>query len=332
VIAGRTSVADQPPNSPITALSAVVRLIPWAAGSVAVIIIVAFTNGSLTRLTTDPQINRWGIGVRALLHGKLWTIVTSNFLIDHPTAIISTVVLSIVATGVCELRFGTWRTAFAWFMGTWAPLVLAVILLLPAHLLHDQGLINRLMISEVGSSTATWCCAGAIVGFPLLVRDWRRVVGFAALGLLVAILFVHPTFTSLEHFSAIGTGMALHHAWQKQPSRLGTVSRDTALRLMSVICGAVFLIELELTGFWWGSSVLLPIGIALIGVSILVSRNVDWLLAALVALGGIVANVLEPNAATILAVGAVLWLALYRGAWTLPEMGEQMNSRVIELP
>jgi hypothetical protein len=311
---------------------AVVRLIPWAAGSVAVIVIVAFTNGTLTRLTTDAQINRWGIGVRALLHGKIWTIVTSNFLIDHQTAIISTVVLSIVATGVCELRFGSWRAAFAWFMGTWAPLILAVILLFPAHLLHDQGLINRLMISEVGSSTATWCCAGAVVGFPLLVRDWRRIVGFAALALLVAILFVHTTFTSVEHFSAIGTGMALHHAWQKQPSRLGAVSRDTALRLMSVICGAVFLIELALTGIGWGSVALLPTGIALIVVSILVSRGVDRPLAALVALGGIVANILEPNAATILAVGAVLWLALYRGPWTLPEAGEWICSPASERP
>jgi hypothetical protein len=152
------------------------------------------------------------------------------------------------------------------------------------------------------------------------VRDSRRIVGLAALALLVAILFVHPTFTSLEHFSAIGTGMALHHAWQRHPSRLGAVSRDTAARLMSIICGAVFLIELALTGVWWGSLALLPIGLALIGVSLLVSHNVDWLLAALVAIGGILANVLEPNAATILAVGAVLWLTLYRGPWTLPEV------------
>ncbi|HEX3721402.1 MAG TPA: hypothetical protein VHV31_01345 [Nitrolancea sp.] len=320
-----TDAAYPAPISPITALIAVVRLIPWAVGSVAMIIIVAFANGSLRHLTTDSQITRWGIGVRALLHGKLWTIITSNFLIDHPTAIISTVVLSIVATGVCELCFGTWRAAFAWFMGTWAPLVLAIILLLPAHLLHHHAEVHRLLISEVGSSTATWCCAGAVVGFPLFVRDWRRIVGLAALALLVVILFVHPTFTSLEHFSAIGTGMALHHAWQRQPSRLGAVSRSTATRLMSIVCGSVFLIELALTGLWWGSIALLPIGLILIGVSLLVSRDVDWLLAALVAVGGIVANILEPNAATVLAVGAVLWLALYRGPWTLPEMASNLE-------
>lgn len=322
----RNKATDRPSIPPVTALTAVVRLIPWAVGSVAIITIVAFANGSLRHLTTDSQITRWGIGVRALLHGKLWTIVTSNFLIDHPTAIISTVVLSIVATGVCELRFGTWRAAFAWFMGTWAPLMLAVILLGPAHLLHHHAEVHRLMISEVGSSTATWCCAGAVVGFPLFVRDWRRVVGIAALALLVVILFVHPTFTSLEHFSAIGTGMALHHAWQRQPSRLGAVSRATAVRLMSIVCGSVFLIELALTGLWWGSIALLPIGLILIGVSLLVAHEVDWLLAALVAIGGIVANILEPNAATILAVGAVLWLALYRGPWTLPEVSTETEN------
>jgi len=296
-------------------------MIPWAVGSVAVIVIVAFANGSLKRLTTEKQINRWGVGIRAVMHGKLWTIVTSNFLIDHPTAIISTVVLSIVATGACELRFGTWRAAFAWFMGTWAPLLLALILLVPAHLWHAQGTIDRLMISEVGSSTATWCCAGAVAGFPLFVHGWRRIVGSAALALLVAILFVHPTFTSLEHFSAIGTGMALHHLWQRQPSHLDAVSRETAARLMSIVCGAVFLIELALTGIWWISLPLLPIGLVLLVVSIGVRGSVDRLLAVLVALGGVIANLLEPNAATILAVGAVLWLTLYRGPWTLPEEG-----------
>ncbi len=316
----------RPPNAlnphPALALWNVARQIPWAIGSVAVIVVVAFAAGSLQHLPSDALINRWGVGVRALIHFKLWTIITSNFLIDHPAAIISTVVLAIVATGVCELRFGTWRTAFAWFMGTWAPLILAIILLLPTHLLNAQGATDRLMISEVGSSTATWCCAGAIVGFPLLVRDWRRVVGLAAIGLLVAILFVHRTFTSVEHFTAIFTGMALHHAWQKQPSRLDSVNRDTAARLMTIISGAVFLIELPLTGVTVTSFALLPLGIVVILVPILVSRNVDLPLAALVLVGGVLANVLVPNAATILAVGAALWLLLYRGPWTLPETTE----------
>ncbi len=301
------------------ALVELAREIPWAIGSVAVIVLVAFLAGSLIHLPSDAMINRWGIGVRAIIQGKFWTIVTSNFLIDHPAAIISTVVLAIVATGVCELRFGTSRAAFAWFMGTWAPLILAATLLIPTHLLNAQGATDRLMISEVGSSTATWCCAGAIVGFPWLVRDWRRIVGVAAIGLLVAILFVHRTFTSIEHFTAIFTGMALHHAWKDRPSRLGTVTRDTAARMMSIICGVVFLIELALTGLTLSSTALLPIGVLLIVCSVLMSKNIDLPLAVLVAAGGVLANVLVPNAATILAVGAALWLLLYRGPWTLPE-------------
>lgn len=309
----------RPPERPRDALIALTRQIPWAISSVVVMIVIAFVTGSLKRLPSDAMINRWGIGVRALMHGKLWTIVTSNFLIDHPAAIISTVVLAIVATGVCELRFGTVRTAFAWFLGTWAPLILAAILLIPTHLLHAQGATDRLMISEVGSSTATWCCAGAIVGFPWLVRDWRRVVGIAAVGLLIAILYVHRTFTSIEHFTAIFSGMALHHAWKDRPSRLGTITRDTGARLMAIICGAVFLIELSLTGLTAVTFALLPIGVLLILGSVLLDKNADLPLAVFVAGGGLLANVLVPNAATILAVGAALWLFLYRGSWTLPE-------------
>ncbi len=281
---------------------------------------MAFAAGSLEHFPTDSAINRWGVGVQALIDGKLWTIVTSNFLIDHPVAIISTVVLAIVATGVCELLYGSWRAAIAWFMGTWAPLVLAIVLLVPTHLLHAQGATDRLMISEVGSSTATWCCAGAIVGFPWLVRGWRRLVGFAAIALLIAILAVRPDFTSVEHFTAIFTGMALQRAWRSRPSRLGLVTRDTAARLMAIICGVVFLIEVVLTGVTPSSVALLPLGVALMVVSFLVGRYVDPMLAILVGVGGVLANVLEPNAATILAVGAALWLLLYRGRWTLPEI------------
>ena len=270
----------RPPERPFHALVELAREIPWAIGSVGVIVLVAFLAGSLNHLPSDLTINRWGIGVRAIMQGKFWTIVTSNFLIDHPAAIISTVVLAIVATGVCELRFGTGRAAFAWFMGTWAPLLLAAILLIPTHLLNAQGATDRLMISEVGSSTATWCCAGAIVGFPWLVRDWRRIVGVAAIGLLVAILFVHRTFTSIEHFTAIFTGMALHHAWKDRPSRLGVIRRDTAARMMSIICGVVFLIELALTGLTPSSIALLPMGVLLIGVSVLMSKNIELPLAA----------------------------------------------------
>lgn len=307
------------PPSPLAALGTVARRMPWSIGSVAVTVVVAVVTGSLEHLPSDAMVNRWGVGARALAHGKLWTIVTSNFLIDHPVAIISTVVLAIVATGVCELLYGTWRAAFAWFMGTWAPLVLAIVLLVPAHLLQRQGTIDRLMISEVGSSTATWCCAGAIVGFPWLVRGWRRFVGLAAIALLIAILFVHWTFTSVEHFTAIFTGMALHYAWRDRPSRLQFVTRETAARLMCIICGAVYMIELPLTGVTASSVVLLPIGLALVVLSLLMRRRIEITLAILTLAGGVLANVLVPNAATILADGAALWLLLYRGPWTLPE-------------
>lgn len=309
----------RPPEAPIRALARTLRYIPWAVGSVTVIILVAFAAGSLQHLPSDSLVNRWGVGVRGLLHGKLWTIVTSNFLIDHPAAIVSTVVLAIVATGVCELRFGTLRAAFAWFMGTWTPLALAFVLLIPTHLLHAQGATDRLMISEVGSSTATWCCAGAIVGFPWLVQSWRRFVGLAAIALLIGILVVRPDFTSVEHFTAIFTGMALEMIWRNRPSKLDRISRDTAARLMAIICGIVFLIELVLVGLSFPSVVLVTIGLLLIAISILVRHGIEIALAILIAVGGVLANVLLPNAATILAAGAGLWLVLYRGHWTLPE-------------
>lgn len=304
---------------PSTDLLTVVRLIPWATMSVTLIIIVACANGTLHHVSSDAQLDRWGTGLRALGDGRIWTIITTNFLIDHPVAIISTIVLSIVATGSCELFYGTTRTLFAWFAGAWLPLLLAGMLLIPAHIWQLRSTIDRLMTPEVGSSTATWCCAGAVVGIPLAVGGWRRLAGGGALAVLLAITLAQPDYTSIEHLSTFIAGMALYHLWQEQPSRIGVLTRSRAARLMSIVCGAVFLIELVLTGLWWGSIVLLPIGCALILISLFAAGSVDHLLAILALLGGLVANLLVPNAATMLAVVAILWLTLYRGVWTLPE-------------
>ncbi len=304
---------------PITTLLSVVRLIPWATITVTLIIIVACANGTLHHVPSDAQLDRWGTGLSALGDGRIWTIITTNFLIDHPVAIISTVILSIVATGSCELFFGTKRAIFAWFAGAWLPLLLAMLLLIPAHIWQLQSTIDRLMAPEVGSSTATWCCAGAVVGVPPLVHSWRRVVGSGSLLFLLAIVAYRPDYGSLEHLSTFIAGMAFYYVWRDRPTRIGVLTRERGARLLSIVCGVVFLIELVLTGLWWAPFALLPISIALILISLFVPGSVDRPLAILVLLGGILANLFEPNPATILAVAAVLWLTLYRGRWTLPE-------------
>jgi hypothetical protein len=311
------AVGQSPP--PSTALLEVVRLIPWALFTTALIIIVACVNGTLHQYPTDAQLDRWGAGLDAMHDGHFWTIITTNFLIDHPVAIISTIVLSIVATGSCELFFGTKRAIFAWFAGAWLPLLLAAILLVPAHFLHMPGTIDRLTAPEVGSSTATWCCAGAVVGVPFLVQSWRRLAGTGSFLFLLAIVAYRPDYGSLEHLSTFVAGMAFYYVWRDRPSRIGALTRERGARLMSIVCGVVFLIELVLTGLWWAPFALLPIGLALILISLFVPGSVDWPLAILALLGGILANLFEPNPATILAVAAVLWLTLYRGKWTLPE-------------
>jgi len=311
------AVGQSPP--PSTALLEVVRLIPWATISVALVIIVACVNGTLHQYPTDAQIDRWGTGLRALSDGRIWTFVTTNFLIDHPVAIISTVILSIVATGSCELFYGTKRTIFAWFAGAWLPLLLAAVLLVPAHLWQMKGTAERLTASEVGSSTATWCCAGAVVGLPLLVHGWRRLAGTGSILFLLAIVVYRPDYASLEHLTTFVAGMAFYYRWRTIPSRIGVVTRERGARLMSIVCGTVFLLELVLTGLWWATIALLPIGIALIILSLFVRGEIDRPLAILILIGGILANIFEPNPATILAVGTVLWLTLYRGQWTLPD-------------
>ncbi len=304
---------------PTKSLAMMAKHIPWTLISVTIIVIVTVASGTLEHLPTNSTLNRWGIGIRALLHGKVWTIVTSNYFVDHPVAIISTVILSIVATGACELRFGTWRTVLIWFTGTWVPLIVAALLLIPAHLLHLQGTFDRLMISEVGSSTSTWCCVGAIASVPWLVRGWRLFAGLSAILLLVVILVLHHTFTSVEHITALLSGMALSGIWNDQPSRLGILTRDPVVRLLAITCGAVFLIQVLLMNVEVAKVGLGIIGATLILTSLFVSRRADVLLVVLFVIGGTVANIYVLNAATILIVGAALWLLLYRGPWTLPE-------------
>ncbi len=304
---------------PVHALLTIAMQIPWALLSVTAIVVVSAVVGLFEHYPSDVILSRWGIGIRGMLHGKIWTIITSNFLIDHPVAIVSTVVLSILATGGCELRFGTWRTILIWFTGTWAPLVVAAVGLIPAHLMHAQGTVDRLMISEVGSSTATWCCVGAIAGVPLFVRGWRLFAGLSALLLLLAILALTRTFTDIEHITALLSGMALSKIWDQQPSHLDVLTREPSGRLLAITCGAVFLIQLPLVDASTQNTVLGIIGVMLILASLFLTRRVDAVLAVLLIVGGVLANVLVLNAATVLAVGAALWLFLYRGPWTLPE-------------
>ncbi len=319
--------SERPPEPfnphPVHALLTVAERIPWALLSVTVIVIASAAAGLFEHYPSDSILRHWGIGIRGLLHGKIWTIITSNFLIDHPVAIISTVVLSILATGACELRFGTWRTILIWFTGTWAPLVVAALGLIPAHLLHAQGTVDRLMISEVGSSTATWCCVGAIAGVPFFVKGWRLFAGLSALLLLLAILVLTRTFTDIEHITALLSGMALSKVWDQQPSHLNILTREPTGRLLAITCGAVFLIQVPLASASVLNAALAIIGATLILAALLLTRRVDVTLAVLLAVGGVFANVLELNAATILAVGAALWLFLYRGPWTLPETVSQ---------
>jgi hypothetical protein len=152
-----------------------------------------------------------------------------------------------------------------------------------------------------------------------LVQSWRRLAGIGSFLFLLAIVAYRPDYGSLEHLSTFVAGMVFYYLWRDQPSRIGVLTRERGARLMSIVCGVVFLIELVLTGLWWAPFALLPIGLALILISLVVPGSVDWPLAILALLGGILANLFEPNPATILAVAAVLWLTLYRGKWTLPE-------------
>ncbi len=305
----------------------IAKQIPWSLLSVTAIVIFSASAGLFDHYPSDSLLNLWGVGLRGLVHGKIWTVVTSNFLIDHPVAIVSTVVLSIVATGACELRFGSWRTILVWFMGTWTPLVVAAFLLIPAHLTHATGTIDRLTISEVGSSTATWCCVGAIVGVPFLVRGWRLFVGLSAVLLLVTILVITRTFTDIEHITALVSGMLLSKVWNKQPSHLDVLTREPAGRLLAITCGAVFLIQIPLTNATVANEVLAVIGAALILASLFLTRRSDAIFVILLITGGLLANVLVLNAATILAVGAALWLRLYRGPWTLPEASTRSETQ-----
>jgi hypothetical protein len=279
-----------------------------------VIVAVALANGTLGHATSQSAIDRWGVGLEALRRGRLWTMLTGNALIDHPTAIISTIVLAVVATGACELRFGTPRTIFIWFLGTWAPLLVALLLLPIAHALGDAGAVRRLMESEVGSSTATWCCAGAVLGVPWRQRDWRRPLGVGFSLFLLALLAVRPTFTSIEHLVAYGSGMLAAVAFAGVHPKPVALARADLGRLLAIVCAAVFAVETALPQVSGGLAALalLAVALAITLLALQAPIRFDPLLAALVALGGALALVELPNAATVLALVAALWLLLER--------------------
>lgn len=299
---------------PVTLWSA-----PFSIGSLVTLLAVCLATGALTGRLTEEQIDRWGLGPEAITSLHIWGLVTANYLVDKPVAIISTVVMVVVFLGWVEVRYGLLAAVVTWFVGTWAGTLLAALAWWPFALSGMARPLGEVAIAEVGSSAATWAALGVALGWPGAWSDGSLAGGLASTAFLLGLLAAKRTFTDVEHVAAFALGtlvLAPLFAGRARP-----VDLDPAFvtRLLVGFSGITALLTAWIVG-GSGWPVMVVAGAALVVLATWPMSRV--LTLALLAAGGAACILATVNPATIAVFSGAAALLLW------PGLAESLSVRV----
>jgi uncharacterized membrane protein len=160
-----------------------------------------------------------------LQHHKIWTLVTSAFLVDEQVDVGAMIQL-LLLTAVAELLWG-WRRLLEVFFLTHAVASCLVYAMLRAGVHHNwfNGAIT--MASDVGTSYGAHAVSGAIA-VSLPVRARRVLVPLALLAVVLPLMREH-SFTDVGHL--LSTLIGFLTGWQMRRRPLvGRVRRPAVLR------------------------------------------------------------------------------------------------------
>lgn len=284
-----------------------VRAIPWTTASLVVILTVALATGTLAHPPSPELLKNAGFSLEQVRAGDVWQLFTANYIVDHPNAMLSSLVLVAVMVGAYEYRYGVRWAIIVWFAGTLAATLIAVPIWHVAVVAFDGTPVSAVATAEVGSSAACWCAAGAWLGWPSVWYGRVRVLAALAIGALVTLLIVHHTFTDLEHLVAFGTGAlffgALH--LRTQP-RVRDIGWDTAGigYVLSALLGLLVISLAFIAADGWLFPAQIAGGSALVGISLPMLLRDRRLQIALVLAVSLLASLAQLN----------VWIALVAGA------------------
>jgi hypothetical protein len=278
---------------------------PWTVATVVAVILASLLSGALHGALAHSIIHHWGFGVDTFTHGYLRGVVTSNYLVDHPAAILSTVAMIVLFVGAIELRYGSMAAISVWFLATWVATGIGIVVWLPLSLAGTARPVAEVAAAEVGSSAATWCAFGVVLGYPAVWTGLWRVAGIAAGALLIGELVVLRTFTSVEHLAAFGFGTLILSRVFVGRVRPISGSPRALSRLLTALAGFMTILTIPLPE----SHLFLPL-MALFGTVLIAGAVVvavpDTLLLALLIPAALLTLMNVPNIATALVYAAAI--------------------------
>ncbi|MEZ4389070.1 MAG: DUF2156 domain-containing protein [Candidatus Krumholzibacteriia bacterium] len=187
------------------------------------IVVVAILNGTLRHPLPAESLERWGFGLRDLIHGDLWRLATAPWLILRPVMALTIVASVLFCCGIAEWLAGTRRALIAAVLGHVAGYVLAPLLLTGLGAVGVDAAARMAAMRDVGASNAVFGAAGlAVAWLPRLVR--RRAL-LAVSGFLVVALVVSSRRWDVEHAIAFPMGYACGLAMLRVSGAVGSATR-----------------------------------------------------------------------------------------------------------
>jgi len=146
------------------------------------------------------------------VHGRVWTLPASAFLVPHLTAIGPTMILTVAILLPFVLLRGLWETVVVFFSGHIVSTLMVLAVTLPGAALGIPWLQQVYFARDVGASAGLTAAAGALAVFLSRAHpEAGAAIGAGVIGFLVVNALLHPetagrVLADVEHALAFLTG------------------------------------------------------------------------------------------------------------------------------
>lgn len=181
------------------------RRLPLTAGLFSLVLLAGVLTGTVLR-ESFPRLMRWsGWDLPALREGRLYVLWTGLPFSSLPGPRPTMLAILLLGVGTLEYRRGSRATAICFLVLGPLVSVLAVLLLWPLDALGTSWVRPFLYVPDMGSSSASLLCWGAMVGGTK--GTGRFVLLSATLGVLLLPLVLSPGVYGFDHLVAFPLGL-----------------------------------------------------------------------------------------------------------------------------
>ena len=210
VALGIARVGELPPARRRSRVGDACRRYPFSVAMLGLALWLTLATG-LDRRIQRVLVGTFGLSWPDLRRAELWRIATTSLISPRAGFVWSNLLLLAVVLPLAERRFGTARTALAFFAGDVTASAVALVCLRIAAALGSHTGALGLVTRDVGQSAGAWSVAAALAVATRRPRRgvWIGVVAFVLVGQLVVF---HRLF-DLQHVVAALVGAGLARWW-----------------------------------------------------------------------------------------------------------------------